>query len=106
MIELENGLRKYKLSELCDLEDIKLHGIFYIRDILMQKSSFWLYKQSEFYEIQSAHDVVVQLNAEYKDNHIDLHNVYLYELTPEYIEKVKKNKAVRRSFKSKLQEIL
>ena len=30
MIELENGLKKYKLSELYDLEDIKLYGIFCI----------------------------------------------------------------------------
>ena len=78
MIELENGLRKYKLSELCDLEDIKLHGIFYIRYSLLQKSAYWLYKQNEFYEIQTAYDAVVQLNADYMDNRVDLHNLHFY----------------------------
>ena len=106
MIELENGLRKYKLSELCNLEDIKLHGIFYIREILMQKSKYWLYKQNKFYEIQTAYDVVVQLNADYMDNRVDLYNVYLYEITSEYIEKITNNKMIRRNFKSKLQDIL
>lgn len=106
MIELENGLKKYKLSELCNLEDIKLHGIFYIQNILMQKSAYWLYKQNEFYEIQTAYDVVVQLNSDYMNNRVDLHNVYLYEITSEYIERIKNNTIVRRSFKSKLQEIL
>lgn len=106
MIELENGLRKYKLSELCDLEDIKLHGIFYIRESLMLKSIYWLYKQNDFQEIQTAYDVVVQLNADYMENRVDLHNVYLYEITHEYIERITNNKTIRRNFKSKLQEIL
>ena len=72
----------------------------------MRKSKYWLYKQNEFYEIQTAHDVVVQLNADYMDNRVDLHNVYLYEITSEYIEKITNNKMIRRNFKSKLQDIL